>query len=123
MNVKKPAKHKKLFQGIGIGYVVCLVTHILAALLPMYIVFPFAEQLFGHGHAHGHGHACSTHDYSHIGHGLFNHILGDLLILTMIIVPVAILTFLGHKLVSHLKCRCGTVHEEDPCESCQHRKF
>ena len=106
---------------MGIGYIICLVTHIIAALLPMYVVFPFAEHLFGgHSHGCGHGHA---HEYAYDhAHGLLNHILGDLLILTMIIIPVAILTWLGHKLVRHFKVKCGDVHDEDHCENCPHRK-
>ena len=115
MKTKKAFKNKRLFQGMGIGYVICLITHILAALLPMYVVFPFAEHLFGHSHSY----SCSHH----YAQGLFNHILGDLLILTMIIIPVAILTWLGHKLVNYFKCKCGVIHEENPCESCPHRKF
>ena len=126
MSVKRPAKNKRFFQGIGLGYVICLITHILAALLPMYIVFPFAQSLFGQGQNHTHGPMCrfgsACPDQAS---GLLNHILGDLLILTMIIVPVAVLTWLGHKLVHHFKCKCGVVHnrEEDPCESCPHKKF
>ena len=115
MKTKQVIKNRRLFQGMGIGYAVCLITHIIAALIPMYVVFPFTERFFGHGHVHEHGH--------HYSHGLLNHILGDILILTMIIVPVAILTFLGHKLVRHLRCGCGEEHERDPCERCEHRKY
>ena len=106
---------------MGIGYVICLFTHIIAALIPMYIVFPFAERFLGHGHSHGH---CCHHYgvYAH-SHGLLNHIVGDLLVLTMVIIPVAMLTWLGHKLVKYFRCKCGTVHEDDPCETCQHRKY
>ena len=113
MKAGRITKNKRLFQGIGIGYVICLITHVLAALLPMYVVFPFAQHLFGHGHSHDH----------HYDSGLLSHVLGDLLILTMIIIPVALLTWFGHKLVHHIRCKCGVVHEEDPCENCQHRKF
>jgi len=125
---KKQFKNKRLFQGMGIGYIICLVTHILAALLPMYVVFPFAEHLFGHscGHSHSHGHGCGYEYYGHIydhSHGLLNHILGDILILTMIIIPVALLTWLGHKLVRYFKCKGGCTHDEDPCETCPHRKY
>ena len=112
MNKAKTFKNKGLFQGIGIGYVICLVTHIIAALLPMYVVLPFAEGVLGHGHDHHHAH-----------HGLLSHILGDILIFTMIIIPVALLTYFGHKLVRYYKCKCGDVHIEDPCESCHHKKF
>ena len=117
MNSKPQVKNKRFFQGIGLGYVICLITHILAALLPMYVIFPFAENLFGHSHSHQHGPYCDH------GHGLFEHILGDLLILTMIIIPVALLTWGGHKLVHYFRCKCGVVHEEDPCISCPHKKF
>ena len=113
---KKKFKHKRLFQGMGIGYLTCLSTHILAALLPMYVVFPFAEQLFGSDH----GHSCgNVHEYSP---GLLNHILGDILTLSMILVPVTLITWLGHKLVKYFKCKCGAAHEEDSCETCPHRK-
>ena len=111
MKTKQTARSKSLFQGMGIGYVICLLTHIIAALIPMYVVFPFAQRFFSHGHEH------------HYSHGLLSHVLGDILILTMIIVPVAALTFLGHKLVRRLRCGCGEEHENDPCESCEHRKY
>ena len=120
MNVRRPVTKKRFLQGVGLGYVICLITHIIAALLPMYVIFPFAESLFGHGHSHGHGH--HDHHYDQAA-GLFSHILGDILILTMIIVPVALLTWIGHRLVSHFRCKCGEVHEEDPCVSCPHKKF
>ena len=119
MKTKQISRNRRLFQGMGIGYVICLLTHIIAALIPMYVVFPFAERFFGHGHSHGH-HYAHGHHYTH---GLLNHIMGDILILTMIIVPVAVLTFLGHKLVRRLRCGCGEEHENDPCESCEHRKY
>jgi len=113
----KRFKNKRLFQGMGIGYITCLVTHILAALLPMYIVFPFAEHIFGHDCS---GNLCIGHDHSH---GLLDHILGDIMILTMILIPVALLTWLGHKLVRYFKGKCcGSAHEDDPCETCPHKK-
>jgi len=102
---------------MGIGYVICLFTHIIAALIPMYVVFPFAQRFFDYGCAHGHDH------YGAHAHGLLNHIFGDILILTMVIIPVALLTLLGHKLVRYFKCKCGVVHEDDPCDTCQHRKY
>ena len=113
---KKKFKNKRLFQGMGIGYLTCLTTHILAALLPMYFVFPFAEQLFGGAR----GHNCG--DIYEQSPGLLNHILGDILILTMVLIPVTLLTLLGHKLVKHIKCKCAVTHEEDSCETCPHRK-
>lgn len=123
MNDKKTSK-KRLFQGMGIGYLVCLITHIIAALIPVYVVFPFAERWFGHGHSHGHSHSHHAHEvYEAASHGLFSHILQDILILTAIIIPVALLTFLGHKLVKRLRCKCGEVHPQDPCETCEHRKY
>jgi len=114
----RPVTKKRFLQGIGMGYVICLVTHILAALLPMYVVFPFAQNMFGQGHVHG-----PNCDHGPGFMGLMDHILGDLMILTMIIVPVALLTLAGHKLVTYFKCKCGEVHEEDPCDGCPHRKF
>ena len=122
MNVKRPAKNKRFFQGIGLGYVICLITHILAALLPMYVVFPFAENLFGHVYTPNCNHG-NLFQQGSVNSGLLNHILADLLILTMIIIPVALLTWLGHKLVIHFKCKCGVVHDEDPCVNCPHKKF
>ena len=116
MKNKKPLKNRRLLQGMGIGYFMCLITHIIAALLPMYVVLPFAEHLFGCGHSHSHG-----HQYGH-SHGLLDHILGDILILTMILLPVALLTWLGHRLVRYFQCKCGVVHKVDPCENCLHRK-
>ena len=103
---------------MGLGFIICLVTHILAAFLPMYVVFPFAENLFGSGHG-----TCGDHHHDH-SHGLLNHIVKDILIITMIILPVALLTWLGHKLLSRFKLKCGDAHEheEDPCENCPHRK-
>jgi len=122
MKTKRSTKTKRLFQGIGIGYIICLFTHIIAALIPMYIVFPFAERFFGHG-GHSHGHCCHHYGaYAH-SHGLVDHIMGDILVLTMVIVPVALLTWLGHKLVKHIRCKCGVLHENDPCETCPHRKY
>ena len=105
-------KNRRLFTGMGIGYAVCVVTHLIAALLPMYVVIPFAEQIFGSG-----GDGC-CHEA-----GILTHIVGDLLILIMILVPVALLTWLGHKLVRYVRCKCGVVHEEDPCAGCLHKKF
>ena len=117
---------------MGIGYIVCLVTHILAAILPMYIVFPFAEHLFGHSHGHSHSHdhahGCGhAYEYAYAthSHGLLDHILGDIIILTMIIIPVALLTWLGHKLVRRLKGKCcgdSGANAQDPCENCPHKK-
>ncbi|MCL2528659.1 MAG: hypothetical protein FWE42_09610 [Defluviitaleaceae bacterium] len=118
MKTTHQTKTKRLFQGMGIGYIICLITHVIAALIPMYIVFPFAERFFGHGHAGGH--CCH---YPAAPHGLISHIAGDILILTMIIIPVALLTWLGHKLVKHLRCTCGDVHKTDPCDTCPHRKW
>jgi len=119
MKNKKPLKNKRLLQGMGLGYVMCLITHIIAALLPMYVVFPFADHLFGGGHSHSHH--SHGHHYGYL-HGLLDHVLGDILILTMILLPVALLTWLGHRLVKYVHCKCGTVHEKDPCESCLHKK-
>ena len=113
---KKRFRNKRLFQGMGIGYITCLFTHILAALLPMYVVFPFTEQLFGRGHSSGCG------DYHAPSNGLLSHILEDILILTMVLIPVALLTWLGHKIVRQFKIRCGGAHEENPCENCLHQK-
>jgi len=104
---------------MGIGYVICVCTHIIAALIPMYVVFPFAERIFGHGHNHCYHSYCESYAHSH---GVMNHILGDILILTMVIIPVALLTWLGHRLVKYFRCKCGIVHENDPCEACPHRK-
>ncbi|MCL2404379.1 MAG: hypothetical protein FWC92_02400 [Defluviitaleaceae bacterium] len=112
-------KTRRLFQGMGIGYVICLFTHIIAALLPMYIIFPFAGRFFEHSHSHSY---CEGAHAAH-SHGLFNHIVGDILVLTMVIIPVALLTLLGHKLVKYFRCKCGTVHDNDPCETCEHRKY
>ena len=117
MKTKQQPKSKRLFQGIGIGYMICLFTHIIAALIPMYVVFPFAGHLFNHSHSHGHCYHNAAQS-----HGLLNHILGDILILTMIIIPVAALTWLGHKLVRYLKYKGGVVQEQDPCENCHYRK-
>ena len=114
MKVNQVTKTKRLFQGMGIGYVICLFTHVIAALIPMYVVFPFAGRFFGHDHCHSYG----GHSY-----GLLNHILGDILILTMVLIPVALLTWGGHKLVKYIRCKCGVVHENDPCETCQHKKY
>ena len=116
MKINQVSKNKRLFQGMGIGYFICLLTHIIAALIPMYVVFPFAERFFGHTH----GPQCAAHGHSA---GLLSHIMGDVLILTMIIIPVALLTFFGHKLVKYVRCRCGAVHEDDPCETCPHKKY
>jgi len=116
MNDKKTSK-KRLFQGMGIGYLVCLITHIIAALIPVYVVFPFAERWFGHGHSHGHSHSHHAHEVVEASRGILSHILQDILILTAIIIPVALLTFLGHKLVKRLRCKCDETHtEENPCE-------
>ena len=97
---------KKFLQGIGVGYIVCLGTHVLAALLPMYIVFPFVDHLFDHENQ-----------------GVLGYIFEDMIILTMIIIPVALLTWVGHRIVALFRCKCGVAHEEDPCERCPHRKF
>jgi len=117
LKTKQQPKSKRLFQGMGIGYVICLFTHIIAALIPMYVVFPFAGHLFNQGHSHGHCHHYSAHS-----HGLLNHILGDILILTIVIIPVAALTWLGHRLVRYLRRKGSTVQEQNPCETCHHRK-
>lgn len=100
MKSVKQSKNKRLFQGMGIGYVTCLVTHIIAALVPVYVVFPFTEHLLGHSHGHDHSHS------------LFNHVLVDLLTLTMIIVPVAALTFAGHRFVGYIRCKCEKPQQE-----------
>ena len=105
---------------MGIGYVICLLTHIIAALIPIYVVFPFAERFFGHGHSHG---CCHYYVAGARSHGLLNHILGDIIVLTMIIIPVALLTLLGHKLVKCFRRKCGTTHESSPCQTCEHRKL
>ena len=102
-------KNKRLFQGMGIGYIVCLATHVIAALLPMYVVMPFAGRFFDSGCCHE--------------VGLLDHIVGDILILTMVLVPVALLTWGGHKLVRYFKCKCGVLHEKDPCSGCVHKRF
>ena len=112
----KNIKNKRLFQGIGIGYVICLITHLLSAILPMYVIFPFLGNLLHH-HDHGHGHG---HDH---GAGLVGHLLTDIIMFTSIIIPVAILTYVGHRLVYYFKCRCGHRHEVDPCKECPHNKF
>ena len=119
MRITKSSKNKKLFQGMGIGYAICLLTHIIAALIPMYVVFPFAERFFGHRHPHGHCHHYMAGAHSQ---GLLNHILGDILILTMIIIPVALLTLLGHKLVNYFRCKCSDAQDGNPCHTCEHRK-
>ena len=116
MKSNKSSRTKRLFQGMGIGYVICLFTHIIAALIPMYLVLPFAERFLGH--------ACSSHHCDAVhSHGLLNHIVGDIIILTMVLIPVALLTWLGHRLVKYVRCKCGVTHEYDPCETCQHRKY
>ena len=109
--MKKKSKHRKLLQGMGIGYVVCLVTHLIAALLPVYAILPIANRLGGHTHSHSHS------------SGVLGHLLTDILIFTLIILPVAVLTYVGHKVVRYFRCKCGTVHEKDPCDECPHRKF
>ena len=120
MKANRSSKNKRLLQGMGIGYIICLITHIIAALIPIYLVFPFAERFLGHGHLHGCCHSYGAYSQTQ---GLMNHILGDIMVLTMIIIPVSLLTWAGHKLVKYIRCRCGTVHENDPCETCQHRKY
>ena len=103
-------KNRKLLQGIGIGYVVCLTTHIIAALLPVYAVLPVANRFIR-------GHVCCSHSRD-----LMGHILTDIVIFTSIIIPVALLTYIGHRVVRYFKCRCGDNHEENPCEECPNRK-
>jgi len=122
MKTTQQAKTRRLFQGMGIGYIICLFTHIIAALIPMYVVFPFAARFFGHGHSHGHDHCCGHYAACTHSYGLFSHIIGDILVLTMVIIPVALLTWLGHKLVKYFRCKYGAVHENDPCDECPHRK-
>jgi len=108
--MKKKSKHKKLFQGIGIGYVICLITHIIAALLPVYAIIPFVNRLGG-GHDH--------HSHS----GVMEHIFTDILILTCVIIPVALLTYIGHRVVRYFRCKCGDVHEVNQCDGCPHKMF
>lgn len=107
--MRKIGKNRKLFQGIGIGYVVCLITHVIAALLPVYAIIPFINNLGEHSH-HSHG-------------GVMEHIFTDILILTSVIVPVVLLTYIGHRVVRHIKCKYGDVHEVNHCDECQHRTF
>ena len=108
MNTKNK---KRLFQGMGLGYITCIFTHIIAAVLPMYVIFPFAQGLFGHGDSCGHhGH----------GHGVFSHILGDIMVLTMVIIPVALLTWGVHKLLCRFK-GAPVSPSPSPCDDCQHK--
>ena len=107
--MKKKGKNKKLFQGMGIGYVTCLFTHIIAALLPIYAIVPFVNNLSGHCH--------------HSPRGVMEHIFIDILTLTLVIIPVAILTYIGHRVVRYFKCKCADVHETNPCDECPHRTF
>ena len=109
--MKPKSKNRKFFQGIGIGYVVCLITHLIAALLPMYAILPFINRLEGHGHCHSHS------------HGVMEHILTDILIFSSIIVPVIILTYIGHKVVRRFRYGCADVHEVNPCDECPHKKL
>jgi len=95
--MKKNHKNRKLFQGMGIGYVICLITHVIAALLPMYAIIPFVNGLGGHDH--------------HSHHGVMEHIFMDILTLTLVIAPVAVLTYMGHRVVRYFKCKCGEANE------------
>jgi len=106
--LKGKGKNRKLFQGMGIGYVSCLITHIIVALLPLYTIIPFVNRLGGH--------TCHTHSH----HGLMEHIFVDILTLTLVIIPVAILTYVGHKIVRYFRCKCADVHEVNICDECPH---
>lgn len=97
-------KKKHFWSGISAGLLVCMTSHLIAALFPIYVGFPMVNSLFGENV------------------GPFAHIVKDLVSLLTILVPVALLTILGHTLIGYVKCKCGTVHENDPCRDCKHRK-
>lgn len=113
-------RNKKLFQGMGIGYVACLFSHVIATVLPMYIILPFARNLFQPAAAAevaGHASRISCHLHQGgAGQGLLAHIATDLLTLTVVIIPITTTTWLVHRFV---KTRIKKA--PSPCDHCCHR--
>ena len=125
----KPMKHKKLFQGMGIGYLTCLITHVVAAVIPMYIALPFAQRLFGGGDTTGYQSRLGCHLSTGASEtGLFSHILGDLLVLTLVIIPISVGMWFLHQAIKRLFVSKKFVSQKTdhpapcPCDTCEHRR-
>jgi len=94
----KKKSSKKLFAGMGIGYVICIFTHFIAAMLPMDRIFPFLQQ---------EQIACIHVIQAQQQHSIWDHLLVDLLTIVLLLPFIILLTWAGHKLTHYIKQRKG----------------